>query len=79
MIATNGARDGLDVARSLLAGASAVALTSAVITDGASVLARALEQLHAYLEEQGVDAQDLVGEAADSVKTYEEVAMGRTR
>ncbi|HZC28131.1 MAG TPA: hypothetical protein VE269_00180, partial [Gaiellaceae bacterium] len=79
LMATNGARDGLDVARSLLAGASAVALTSAVITDGASVLARALEQLHAYLEEQGVDAQDLVGEAADSVKTYEEVAMGRTR
>ena len=78
LIATNGVRDGRDVARCLLAGAGAAALTSAVITDGPSVLSRALEELQAYLDEQGSDAQDLIGEAADSVKTYEEVAMGRT-
>jgi dihydroorotate dehydrogenase len=76
LIATNGARDGLDVARCVLAGASAVALTSAVITDGASVLERAVEQLAAYLEEQHADARELIGEAADNVKTYEEVGMG---
>lgn len=78
LIATNGVRDGRDVARCLLAGASAVAMTSAVITDGAAVLTRAVEGLQAYLDEQGVDAQELVGEAADNVKTYEEAAMGRT-
>ena len=79
LIATNGVRDGLDVARCLLAGASAAALTSAVITDGPAVLARTIDQFRAYLDDQRVDTQDLVGEAADSVKTYEEVAMGRTR
>jgi dihydroorotate dehydrogenase len=75
LIATNGARDGFDVARGLLAGASAVSLTSAVITDGAAVLTRAIGELQTYLDEQGVDARELIGEAADSVKTYEEVAM----
>jgi dihydroorotate dehydrogenase len=78
LIATNGVRDGRDVARAMLAGASAAALTSAVITDGPSVLSRAVDELQTYLGEQGIDAQDLIGEAADSVKTYEEVAMGRT-
>jgi dihydroorotate dehydrogenase (NAD+) catalytic subunit len=78
LLATNGARDGFDVARCLLAGATAVQLTSAVITDGAEILARAIRQLEMYLEEQGVDARELVGEAADSVETYEEAAMRST-
>jgi dihydroorotate dehydrogenase (NAD+) catalytic subunit len=78
LIATNGARDGYDVARCLLAGARAVALTSAVVTDGVAVLARAVDELRTYLQEQGVDARELVGEAADSVKTYEEVEVGST-
>jgi dihydroorotate dehydrogenase (NAD+) catalytic subunit len=78
LIATNGARDGLDVARCLLAGASAVALTSVVLTDGVDALARAISSLDAYLAEQGLDAREVIGEAADSVKTYEEVAMGRS-
>jgi dihydroorotate dehydrogenase (NAD+) catalytic subunit len=78
LIATNGVRDGRDVARCLLAGASAVAMTSALITDGAAVLTRAVDGFEAYLDEQGVDARELIGEAADNVKTYEEVAMGRT-
>jgi dihydroorotate dehydrogenase len=76
LIATNGARDGFDVARCLLAGASAVALASAVITEGSDVLSRAVGELETYLTEQGLDARDLVGEAADNVMTYEEVAMG---
>lgn len=77
LIGTNGARDGLDVARFLLSGASAAQLTSAVMTDGAGVLARAIEQLSEYLDEQGVAAGDLVGEAADAVLTYQEVALER--
>lgn len=75
IVATNGARDGFDVARLLLAGASAVALASAVLTDGPTALARAVEELTGYCEEQGAAVRDLIGEAAHHVQTYEEVAI----
>jgi dihydroorotate dehydrogenase (NAD+) catalytic subunit len=77
LVGTNGARDGDDVARFLLAGASAVAMTSAVITDGPGVLAESVVRLEQYCSEQGVDARELVGEAARHVHTYEEVAIER--
>jgi dihydroorotate dehydrogenase len=77
IVGTNGARDGHDVARFLLAGASAVALTSAVITNGPEALASAVAQLEDYCTEQGVAARGLVGEAARQVQTYEEVAIER--
>jgi dihydroorotate dehydrogenase len=77
IIATNGARDGFDVARLLLAGASAVALASAVLTDGPAALARAIDELTGYCEDQGVGVRDLIGEAARHVQTYEEVAIER--
>jgi hypothetical protein len=35
-----------------------------------------LAELAAYLEEQGMTAADIVGEAADAVMTYQEAAMG---
>jgi dihydroorotate dehydrogenase len=78
LIGTNGARDGFDVARFLLAGACAVQLTTILLTDGPDALTRALEQLTAYLDEQGVAARELVGEAADNVETYEEAGMRST-
>lgn len=77
IVGTNGARDGLDIARFLLAGASAVAMTSAVITEGPAVIARAIEQLSGYCDEQGVSARALIGEATGHVQTYEEVAVER--
>jgi dihydroorotate dehydrogenase (NAD+) catalytic subunit len=77
LVGTNGARDGRDVARFLLAGASAAQLATAVMTDGPEALARAIEQLSAYLDEQGLAARDLIGEAADNVRSYEEVALER--
>ena len=77
LIGTNGARDGYDVARFLLAGASAVAMTTAVMTDGPSVLRHALDDLERYCTEQGISARELVGEAARNVLTYEEVAIER--
>lgn len=79
LVGTNGARDGCDVAQMLLAGASAVQLTSVVMTDGAAALGRAIDELGAYLDEQGVSARELVGESADLVRTYEEVAVERRR
>jgi dihydroorotate dehydrogenase (NAD+) catalytic subunit len=75
IVATNGARDGFDVARLVLAGASAVALASAVLTDGPAALTRAVEELTGYCEQQGAAVRDLVGEAARHVQTYEEVAI----
>jgi dihydroorotate dehydrogenase (NAD+) catalytic subunit len=77
IVATNGARDGLDVARLLLAGASAVAFATAVLTDGPAALGSALEVLAGYCEQQGADVRDLIGEAARHVQTYEEVAIER--
>jgi dihydroorotate dehydrogenase len=77
LVGTNGARDGHDVARFLLSGASAAQLASVVMTDGPSALTRAIEQLSGYLAAQGLAARELVGEAADHVHTYEEVAVER--
>jgi dihydroorotate dehydrogenase len=75
LVGTNGARDGLDVARFLLAGASAVQVASSVISEGFGALMRMTEELTAYLERQRVNARDVVGEAADSSISYEEAAV----
>jgi dihydroorotate dehydrogenase (NAD+) catalytic subunit len=72
LIGTNGARDGLDVARFLLAGASAVQMTTAVFTEGPSALTHAIDELSSYLEQQRLSARELVGEAADAVMSYAE-------
>lgn len=77
IIGTNGARSGLDVARLLLAGASAAALASAVMTDGPPALGAALDELTAYCERQGAGVRELIGEAVRHVQTYEEVALER--
>jgi dihydroorotate dehydrogenase len=72
LLATNGVRDGRDVARALLAGASAAQLGTAVWTEGPSALTAAVDELGRYLEEQGATAQEIIGQAADAVMTYEE-------
>jgi dihydroorotate dehydrogenase (NAD+) catalytic subunit len=71
LIATNGARSGLDVARFMLAGASAVEMTSAVMAGGAGVIGDALIDLKTYLEEQDLAAAGLIGEAADKLASYQ--------
>ena len=77
LIGTNGARNGRDVAQMLLAGASAVQLTSVVLTDGPESLRRAIDELAAYLDAHGLNARELIGESADAVHTYEEAAVER--
>lgn len=72
LIATNGARNGLDVARFLLAGACATELTSAVFTGGYRVLSDAIEELDRYLRRRGHSATELLGMAADHVETYQQ-------
>jgi dihydroorotate dehydrogenase len=73
LIGTNGARCGHDVARMLLAGASAVEMCSAVITGGFGVLAASIDELSAYLARHGSTAQAIVGRAGDQVKTFAEL------
>jgi dihydroorotate dehydrogenase (NAD+) catalytic subunit len=77
LLGTNGARDGLDVARFLLAGASAVEMTTAVVTDGPAALTKAIDELRAYLHDQKRTAAALVGEAADQIKTYAQAGEDR--
>jgi dihydroorotate dehydrogenase len=62
----------------LLAGATAAQLATSVIVEGFGALARVTGELRAYLEEERLDARDLVGQAADSVTTYEDIAMRTT-
>src|SRR6185312_3052906 len=53
IIGINGARTGLDVARMMLAGASAVELASQVMLRGTPVLTSALAEFEAYLQRKG--------------------------
>ncbi|PWS35002.1 dihydroorotate dehydrogenase [Falsiroseomonas bella] len=70
LLGTNGARSGLDVARFLLAGASAVEMTSAVMAGGFDVARRAVREFSDYLARTGGSAGDLVGLAADRQVGY---------
>lgn len=73
LIGTNGARDGQDVARFLLAGARAVEMTSVVITDGPSALSRSVDELERYLHEHATTVEDIIGEATDHALRYQDV------
>jgi dihydroorotate dehydrogenase (NAD+) catalytic subunit len=75
LIATNGARTGLDVARMMLAGATAVEMASQVMLRGTPVLTSALAELDAYLQRKGMNATDLIGVAADKRKTFPEMPL----
>ena len=70
LIGINGAQSGLDVARMMLAGASAVQIASAVQLRGYSVLSDALAEFTRYLDEKSVSAADLIGRAADARKSF---------
>jgi len=65
LLGTNGARNGLDVVRFLLAGARAVEMTSAVMAGGFDVATRAVEEIDTYLTRTGGSVEDLIGVAAD--------------
>ncbi|MFI7124706.1 dihydroorotate dehydrogenase [Nonomuraea sp. NPDC050153] len=74
LIGTNGARDGLDVARFLLSGAQAVEMASLLLSNGAAALARTISQLDAYLDQHGVTRLDeVIGAAVRRAKEYHEI------
>ena len=70
LIATNGAQSGLDVARMMLAGASAVQMASAVMVRGVDVLSDALSEFDAYLKRKHLTTRQLIGIAADRRKPF---------
>ncbi|WP_445488433.1 tRNA-dihydrouridine synthase [Rhodopseudomonas sp. RCAM05734] len=75
LIATNGVRNGLDIVRAMLAGASAVEMASEVMLRGSSVLSDALQELDAYLQRKGLTAAELVGVAADQRKAFSDMPL----
>ena len=72
LLGTNGARSGLDLARMLLAGASAVQMTSAVFAGGYGVIEAALGEFTGYLTRKNVTARALIGHAADRLGSYQD-------
>jgi dihydroorotate dehydrogenase (NAD+) catalytic subunit len=75
LIGINGAQSGLDIARMMLAGASAVAIASPVMLRGFSVLSDALAEFQQYLQRKGFAARDLIGLAADRRKPYADMPL----
>jgi dihydroorotate dehydrogenase len=70
LIGTNGAQSGLDMVRMMLAGASAVAISSPVMMRGFALISESLAEFEAFLERKGVSAADLIGVAADRRKSF---------
>ncbi|WP_112323735.1 dihydroorotate dehydrogenase [Oceanibium sediminis] len=70
LIGINGITGGHDVARALLAGASATGLASAVMLRGFDVISESVAVLDDYCRSKGVSVADLVGRAADARKTF---------
>jgi dihydroorotate dehydrogenase (NAD+) catalytic subunit len=75
LIGINGAQSGLDIARMMLAGASAGAMASPVMLRGYEVLSDALAELDGYLARKGVTAADLIGRAADRRKAFADMPV----
>lgn len=75
LIGINGAQDGLDVARMMLAGASGVGIASNVMLRGFDVLTEAVAQLGDYLERKGLTAEQIVGRAADARRSFAEMPL----
>lgn len=77
LIGINGAQSGLDIARMMLAGASAVAIASPVMLRGAALLSDAIAEFEEYLRRKNLNARDLVGHAADRRKAFSQMPMRR--
>ncbi|MDX8458858.1 hypothetical protein [Mesorhizobium humile] len=75
LIGINGARNGLDIARMLLSGASAAGIASAVMLRGFGVIGDSLAELDRWLEQHGLTARDAVGIAADRRKTFSQMPL----
>lgn len=70
LLATNGARSGLDVARFLMSGAAATQIASLVLMRGYGALDECIAELDAYLDQHQQSAGQLLGLAADRLQSY---------
>ncbi|HSI40719.1 MAG TPA: hypothetical protein VLA00_09260 [Xanthobacteraceae bacterium] len=70
LIGINGAQSGLDIARMMLAGASAVGIASPVMLRGFGLLSEALAEFQSYLDAKNIDAADLIGIAVEHRKSF---------
>lgn len=75
LIGINGAQSGLDIARMMLAGASAVAMASPVMLRGFGLLEDSLREFSDYLSAHKLDAAELIGRAADQRKTFADMPL----
>ena len=75
LIGMNGAQNGLDIARMMLAGATAVEMTSAVMLRGFEIIESSLGELSEYLGNKQMNAADLIGRAADARKSFAEMPV----
>lgn len=75
LVGINGAMNGRDVARMMLAGASAVGMSSAVMMRGFGLLTESIAELDAYCVSKGMHAADLIGRAADARKTFADMPL----
>jgi dihydroorotate dehydrogenase (NAD+) catalytic subunit len=75
LIGMNGARDGNDVLRMLLAGAHAAQISTAAFTNGFGVLEEAVKTVEKYLSERGEKASEIIGRAADKVVPFTDLPM----
>lgn len=77
LIGINGAQDGLDVARMLLSGASAVGLSSAVMMRGYDLIGQSLSVLDDWLAQKGLTATSAIGISADRRKSFADMPLRR--
>ena len=56
----------------MLAGASAVEMTSSIFTGGSGVIKSSLDQLQSYLNKKNISASEIIGIVADKVQSYDE-------
>src|SRR5258708_3610338 len=75
LIGINGAQSGLDIARMMLAGASAVAMASPVMLRGFELLEKSLRDFTSYLAKKNLRASDLIGRAADQRKSFADMPL----
>jgi dihydroorotate dehydrogenase len=79
LLGTNGVRSGADLLRMMLAGAWAVEVLTIIMMEGFTALARIRNEVKAFLEARNISAQDLIGQAADRMGSYDEQPERRGR
>jgi len=75
LIGINGAQSGLDIARMMLSGASAVAMASPVMLRGFELIEDSLKEFSGYLASHKLHATDLIGRAADQRKGFADMPL----